>query len=380
MYDAIVVGARCAGSSTARLLAQRGQRVLMVDRAEFPSDTVSTHCITTGGVVMLKRWGLLDRVLATGVELLPDVTLTIGPDELVNPLPVPDGLGAVSPRRTVLDKLLVDAAAEEGVEVREGVTFRDLLWDGDRVVGVVAEDAAGERFEERAQVVIGADGARSAVAEAAGAEEYDARPSRGSGYYAYFSGMPMDRVELAFNGGCFAAVFPTNDGQACVVGVRDDAEFGSFRDDVDAGHAAAVAAANARLGECLHGARRESRFFAFRGVPGFFRRSWGPGWALVGDAGYYKDPVTGHGITDAFRDAELLADALASGLGGDRPLAEALAGYQEQRDSIAREVYEVTQDIAGLEWDDAGLLMLFMRFGAAVQAETDLLAARAAVA
>src|SRR5437870_5530862 len=174
MYDAIIVGSRCAGASTGRLLAQKGHRVLMVDRAHFPSDTVSTHCVTQGGTVQLRRWGLLDRVLATNVPWVPSFTLTIGPNELRDPLPVDDEMGTVSPRRTVLDKLLVDAAVEEGAELREGITVKDLLRDDGRVVGIEGHDEQGKRVEEQAASVIGADGTHAPVArmgEADGAAE-----------------------------------------------------------------------------------------------------------------------------------------------------------------------------------------------------------------
>ena len=374
MYDAIIVGSRCAGASTARLLAQKGRRVLMVDRAHFPSDTVSTHCVTIGGVIQLRRWGLLDRVLATNVPWVPAFTLTIGPNELRDPLPVDEDMGTVSPRRTVLDKLLVDAAIEEGAELREGITVKDLLRDDGRVVGIVGHDEQGNRVEEQAAIVIGADGTHSPVAKMVEADVYDERPGHGSGYYAYFSEIPADSVELAFNEGHFAGVFPTNDGQTCVFAGKSDDEFRDFKDDVDAAHADTVAVANKRLGGWMRDAKRESRFFAFRTIPGFFRKPYGPGWALVGDAGYHKDPVTGHGITDAFRDAELLANAVHAGLDG-APLDETLAAYQARRDELSRDVFETTQEIAALEWDDETLLPVFMRFGAAVMMEAEAIAA-----
>jgi flavin-dependent dehydrogenase len=195
VYDAIIVGSRCAGSSTARLLAEKGHRVLMVDHAHFPSDTVSTHCVTLGGVIQLRRWGLLDRVLATNVSFVPSFTLTIGPNEFHDPLPVEDGTGTVCPRRTVLDKLLVDAAVEAGTVLREGMTVTGLLRDEQGgVVGIVGREEDANAVEERAALVIGADGTQSFVAKAAGAEVYDQRPGHGSGYYAYSSGIPADRV------------------------------------------------------------------------------------------------------------------------------------------------------------------------------------------
>ena len=369
MYDAIVVGGRCAGSSTARLLAAKGHRVLVVDRAHFPSDTVSTHCVTMGGVAQLRRWGLLDRVLATNVPWVPAFTLTIGANELRDPLPLEERQGMVSPRRTVLDKLLLDAAAEAGAEIREGVTVKDLLREEGRVVGIAGHDEGGGTVEERAAIVIGADGTHSAIAKIVDAAVYDERPGQGSGYYAYFSDVPADAVELAFNDGHFAGVFPTNDEQTCIFAGKSDEQFGDYRDDVDDGHATTVGVANPRLGEWVRSATRQSRFFAFRAVPGFFRVPWGPGWALVGDAGYHKDPVTGHGITDAFRDAELLAGAVSDGLDG-ASMDAALAGYQARRDAMSRDVFETTQEIAALGWNEDDLLGIFLRFGAAITQET----------
>ena len=374
MHDAIVVGARCAGAATARLLAERGHSVVMVDRARFPSDTVSTHCVTVGGVTQLRRWNLLDRVLSTNVPWVPSVTLTIGPNEFKDPSGDPSLSGTVSPRRTVLDKLLIDAAVEAGAEMREGMTVRHILRENDRVVGISGRDEEGQEFEERATIVIGADGTHSTIAKLVGAASYDERPGRGSGYYAYFSDFPPDSVELAFNKGHFTGVFPTNDGQGCVFAGKDDEAFTDFKGDVDKIHADVVSTCNPRLGDSLRNAQRESRFFAFRTVPGFFRVPFGAGWALVGDAGYHKDPVTGHGITDAFRDAELLANAVHAGLDGE-PWQDALGHYRQRRDELSRGVFETTQEIAALGWTEDSLLEIFMRFGAAVQIEAEAIAA-----
>jgi flavin-dependent dehydrogenase len=370
MYDVIVVGARCAGSTTARLLAQQGRRVLIVDRAQFPSDTVSTHCITPGGVTQLRRWGLLDRVLATNVPKVYSFCLTIGPSEIRDPFGVSEEQVTVSPRRTVLDKLLLDAAAEAGAEVKEGVTVKDLQRQGDKVTGIVGHDDAGVTLDAEAKLVIGADGTHSFIAKTVGAEVYNERPTRGSGYYAYFTDFPMDAVELAFNEGNFAGIFPTNDGETCVFAGKDDSEFADMREDPDAGHQEIVATANPRLGEARAAATRQSRWFAFRTTPGFYRKPYGPGWALVGDAGLHKDPVTGHGITAAFRDAELLAGAVHDGLDGD-DLEGRLAGYQARRDELSAELYDTTQEIAALGWSDASLLDTFLRFGGAAMAEVE---------
>src|SRR5262249_44696247 len=136
-YDAIVVGARCAGSPTAMLLARRGWRVLLVDRATFPSDTVSTHLLHAPAIASLAQWGLLLRVVATGCPPINRYSFNFGPVTIAGtPRPVDGVATAYAPRRTVLDKILVDAAAEAGVEVREAFTVDHIVFDGDAVVGI----------------------------------------------------------------------------------------------------------------------------------------------------------------------------------------------------------------------------------------------------
>ena len=375
-YDVIVVGGRCAGSSTARLLAGKGLSVLIVDRATFPSDTVSTHCVTTVGCLQLQRWGLFDRILATNVEHVPDFTVTLNGMEMPNPIPLTDDMPrTVSPRRFVLDKLLLDAAAEAGAHVREGVTIKDLTRVDGRVNGVAGHDAEGEAFEARAGVVIGADGAASPVARMAGAEMYDERESKGSGFYSYFRDWPGQSVELAFGEAGAVGVFPTNDDLVCVFAGRRAEDFTSYKRDVEGTHRAIVRGVSERMGDWLDGCQREERFYGWSAVPGFFRVPYGPGWALVGDAGYHKDPVTGQGISDAFRDAELLAGAVADALGGARAWDDALSEYQVRRDGMSRDVYAATQDIAQFPEDGNVAMEAFMRFGIAMLAEATDVAA-----
>ena len=155
------------------------------------------------------------------------------------------------------------------------------------------------------------------------------------------------------------------------MGAAKDDDF--FADVTGAGDESIVATleqASPRLAEQMRGATRETRYFAFRAQPGMFRKAYGDGWALVGDAGIYKDPVTGHGITDAFVQAEMLADAVASGLGGGEPIATALAGFERRRDDFTREIYDITQEIASLAWTEESLLGIFMRFAATLEKET----------
>jgi 2-polyprenyl-6-methoxyphenol hydroxylase-like FAD-dependent oxidoreductase len=249
-YDAIVVGARCAGSPTAMLLAQKGYGVLVVDRATFPSDTISTHLVHPPGVAALRRWGLLDRVVATGCPPVHTYVFDFGAFELIGAPGTADEPVGYAPRRTVLDEILVDAAAESGAEVREAFTVDAVL------------------FEDR----------------------------------------------------------------------KRDIE-GNFLSVVDM---------VPEFAERVRGARREERFMGMA-VPGWFRRPYGPGWALVGDAGYNKDFITAQGISDAFRDAELCATALDAWLSGARPFDEAMADYQSTRDAHVLPMYGFTADLASLE-------------------------------
>src|SRR5919107_4123264 len=168
MYDAIIVGARCAGSSTAMLLGRLGYYVLLVDRATFPSDTISTHILWPHGAEILARWGVLQRLAATGLPpICRNMTFDVGPFALRGTIPdANDGMGGFCPRRTVLDSLLLGAAEESGVEVRESFTVDELLMAGDAVFGVRGHGKGGTAVEERARVVIGADGVHSFVARA----------------------------------------------------------------------------------------------------------------------------------------------------------------------------------------------------------------------
>jgi 2-polyprenyl-6-methoxyphenol hydroxylase-like FAD-dependent oxidoreductase len=350
MYDAIVVGARCAGSPTAMLLARKGYRVLLVDKAEFPSDTISTHIIWPHGCAILDRWGLYDRLAATRC---PPVALNMIFD--VGPLALKGGVidtnrgrGGFCPRRTVLDKLLVDAAVESGAEVREKFAVDCLLWDGDRVSGISGHREHGGRVDERAHVVIGADGAHSIVAKSVMAPEYDAIPALTTFFYSYYSGFDADDLEQYVRDSQGAACFPTHDGATLIAAVWPCSRFKEIRSDVER-HVSTVHASMPSVADRLLRARREEKWVGIAGVANYFRKPYGPGWALVGDAGYQKDPLTAQGIADAFIDAEQLADALDAGLSGRQSLDEALEGYQSRRDERVRPLYHFTCELAKLE-------------------------------
>jgi 2-polyprenyl-6-methoxyphenol hydroxylase-like FAD-dependent oxidoreductase len=347
-FDVIVVGARCAGSSTALLLARRGYRILLVDRAEFPSDTLSGHAIHPAGMASLQRWGLLDRIRSAGAPPMRVQNFDVGPFRLTGtPLPV-DGISDLyCIRRTVLDALLLEEAASAGVEVRLGFTVKDLLWDGDRVIGIRGRHH-GTEVTARATVVVGADGKHSAVARAVGAPTYRDVPSLTCNAYSYWNGTGIDELELYPRDGRFSVAVGTNDGLAIVNSAWPIAEAPAVRADVERCFFDALDAAG-DLGDRLRAGRREERFRFTTDLDNFFRRPWGPGWALVGDAGYHKDPLTAQGMTDAFRDAELLANAIDAGMCGSEPVLAALADYERTRNAVAGPMYDFTLRLACLE-------------------------------
>jgi 2-polyprenyl-6-methoxyphenol hydroxylase-like FAD-dependent oxidoreductase len=347
-YDAIVVGARCAGSPTAMLLARKGYKVLVVDRATFPSDTLSTHIVHPPGVAALQRWGLLDRLVATGCPPIDTYTFNFGPFTLSGSPGSADAPVAYCPRRTVLDKLLVDAASEAGAEVREGFTVKEIVTEDDRVIGIRGHGTGGQEVTERARVVIGADGRYSSIAEAVRPEQYHEAPQLLCGYYTYWSGLPMDgRFEVYIRPDRGFAAAPTHDDLTLVVAGWPYSEFEANKNDVEGNYLEMFDLAP-EFGDRIRAATREARF-AGTAVPNFFRRPFGPGWALVGDAGYNKDFITAQGIMDAFRDAELCATALDQSFSGARSFDDAMSEYQSTRDEHVLPMFEFTCQLATLE-------------------------------
>jgi len=350
MYDAIVVGARCAGAPTAMLLARQGHRVVLVDKATFPSDTISTHILWPHGAELMNRWGLLDRLGATGCPpIARHMIFDVGPFTLKGGVPGANASrGGYCPRRTILDKLLVDGAIEAGAELREGCKVEELIWDGNRVAGIRARSRTGATIEERARIVIGADGIHSLVARSVAAPEYDTRPPIATYFYSYYSGFEADDIEQHVRDYYGIGCFPTHDALTLIAGVWPSHKFEAVRADVE-GHIQAALASMPGVADRLRDARREERWIGTAGVANYFRRPYGPGWALVGDAGYDKDPLTAQGISDAFIDAEALATALHESWSGQRSIDEAMAGYQASRDRRAKPMYDFTCQLATLE-------------------------------
>jgi 2-polyprenyl-6-methoxyphenol hydroxylase-like FAD-dependent oxidoreductase len=333
MYDVIIVGARVAGASTAMLMARRGLKVLVVDRAQFPSDTLSTHQVQVPGVARLRRWGLLDAVVAAGTPPTRRVRFDTGTTVLEGRWPEFDGADALySPRRTILDALLVDAARAAGAEVRERCKVDEVLFEDGRVCGIRAG-----AVREKARLVVGADGRHSLVAKAVHPAAYHEIPPRSVAYYTYWAGVPGDAGRMYMRGDRMIGAWPTNDGLVMTYVAAPAADFSAFRADPE-GSLLEALDRTGDLGEQVRAGERAERIFGTADLPNRFHVPCGPGWALAGDAGLLMDPITGQGITQAFRDAELLADAVAAGT----PLEE----YQRARDADARPIYDMTVDLA----------------------------------
>jgi flavin-dependent dehydrogenase len=336
MYDVIVIGARVAGASTGMLLARKGLDVLVVDRAAFPSDTLSTHQVQLPGVARLRRWGLLDALEAAGTPAARRVRYDAGEVVLGGRFPSVDGIdGLYSPRRRLLDSVLVDAARAAGAEVRERFAVDELLLEDGRVCGV-----RSGAVRERARLVVGADGRHSAVAKAVEAPAYHVREPMTVGYYTYWAGLPLRGGELYARPEArrLVGAWPTNDGLTITYVAAPRDELATFRRDPEGALLASLDVAG-DLGERARAGERADRVFGSADLQNRFRVPHGPGWALVGDAGLLMDPVTGQGISDAFRDAELLADAIAGGT---------LDGYRTARDRAALPMYELTMDVAAI--------------------------------
>jgi 2-polyprenyl-6-methoxyphenol hydroxylase-like FAD-dependent oxidoreductase len=371
-WDVIVVGARVAGTATAMLLARAGLRVLCIDRSQYGSDTISTHALMRGGVLQLHRWGLLAGVAAAGT---PPVRCTVfwydGDPVRVTTKPSAGVHALYAPRRTVIDALLVDGAERAGAVIEFGTAITRLHWVDGVVAGVVVRDRwrAGEHTIS-APLVIGADGRNSLVAREVNAVPA-ARGAHAAAYlYGYWTGLPTDGYEWFYRPGVAAGAIPTNAGRTCVF-------VGGHANRLDplvrAGSAHTAfgrLAADAGVGPRLAAAEPAERIRYVRGLPGgYLRPAYGPGWALVGDAGHWADPLSTHGMTAALRDAGLLADALTAGSG--RPAA--LATFQRTRDRLSRPILQISDEMAGFAWDLSRLRVLLRQLSSAMTDEVETL-------
>jgi 2-polyprenyl-6-methoxyphenol hydroxylase-like FAD-dependent oxidoreductase len=374
-WDAVVVGARVAGAATSMLLARAGLRVLCVDRARPGADTVSTHALMRAGVLQLARWGLLDALRDAGTPPVRRVFFHYGDEEVAVSLRPGAGVDALyAPRRTLLDPLLAAAAREAGAVVRHGSTVTGLLRGPDgRVTGVVVRDRDGSERPEPAPLVIGADGRSSLVAGAVAAPLRYAGREASEVLYAYWADLPVDGYTWCYAPGVSSGAIPTNDGLTCVfVGGRPEI----VRSVVTAeGPATAMRllADRGPLGASMARARRVGNVRHVRGAPAHLRVPHGPGWALVGDAGYWKDPLSTHGMTAALRDAELLARALLDAPRPGPAQDAALRGFGRLRDELSLPMLDVVERVAAHDWDLPTIRGLLRELGAAMTDEVDLL-------
>lgn len=369
-FDAVVVGARCAGAATALLLARAGARVLLVDKGAYGTDTVSTHALMRGAVLQLRRWGVLPSIVAAETPPVRSTTFSYGDTHVTVPIEPRYGVSALyAPRRTLLDRKLVNAAAASGAEIRYGVRVDDVIIDrGGRVRGITAlVGGTLRRFE--ADIVVGADGLHSTIARRVGAATtIEGRHSAGC-LYSYWRALPMDNYHWRFRPNAITGAIPTNDGATCVfVSVPAARLRNEVQGDSLSAYRRLIREVSSDLDAQLDTATRVEPVRGFGGQPGFMKKSVGPGWALVGDAGYFKDPLTAHGITDALRDAELLACAILQGT------PAALADYERTRDNLSRRLLELTDEIASFAWTDEQLQSLHRAFSAEMAREVRALA------
>jgi 2-polyprenyl-6-methoxyphenol hydroxylase-like FAD-dependent oxidoreductase len=347
MWDVIVVGARTAGAPLAMLLARAGLRVLLTDRAAFPSDTLSTHQMQIPAAARLARWGLLDSIAAV-TPATTRIRLDASGAVVAGRCPSYGGISAMySPRRTLLDAMLVDAARAAGAEVWDKFTVKELRWTSGSVTGVRGRERGGQPVTETARLVVGADGKHSFVADAVASSRYRKRPMATFASYSYWADVPMTSGELYQRAERAAAAFPTNEGLTMVYVAAPIREFPSLRRNVE-GHFMRTVDTCGDLGERLRAGARVERIRTTPDLPNWLRIPSGPGWALAGDAALVMDPVTAHGMSNAFADADLLAAAITASFSGRVSLTEALAQYRRNRDRRSVAMYDFTVSLAAL--------------------------------
>lgn len=341
-YDVLIVGGRAAGGSLALLLARQGRRVLVADRDEFPSDTMSTHFMSLGAVGALNRLGMLNDILAAGFRRITRHRTWM--DECCFEGPAgPPGTFSLSPRRIVLDSVLIDHATKAGAHFDQRTRAERLLQEGGQVFGAILQMAGGERREVRARVVVGADGKSSKVAAWVGAQEYDAVPALRPAFYGYFHGIeprPEATLELFFGGDQIGFLFPMRAGEDCIAIEFQPEDF----EEIRTGHAAAFEARVRKLPDMarrMQNAKLEGKMIGVKGIDNHFRKPYGAGWALTGDAGYLKDPSTGTGIGDAMEQSFMLADALGAYFDG-ADWEATMSAFQQKRDQMMKPMYDAT--------------------------------------
>ncbi|MFJ4650542.1 FAD-dependent oxidoreductase [Nocardia sp. NPDC088792] len=350
MYDVIVAGARCAGAPAAMLFARLGFRVLLLERGRLSSDTLSTLYIHQPGVALLDRWGLRERLAATGCPPITSAVHQVGEVRLAGWGAPVAGVGvAYAPRRTVLDPLLAAAAVAAGAEYRQGCAVTGLLTENGRVTGV---RFGPDGTVARARLVIGADGMRSTTATLAGAPITLERPRMTCVYYGFWRGVPAAGFEAYGAPRRWVGCAPTHAGHTLIGAYFPQEEFPLIRGRAGQAYLEAIAATAPGLHRRMASGRLEGRLYGHGAQRNFFRQPGGPGWVLLGDAAHHKDSISADGITDAFRQAQLLADILGplgpDGLADPASLDAAVHTYAAAQQALLLPRFRVTMTNAGL--------------------------------
>lgn len=373
MFDAIVVGARCAGSPLSALLARKGHKVLLLDKSVFPQEYVlSNHTIWTGGIEFLHKWGLLDKIKKANTPAIVNWRVDFG-GLVLNGTPSPAGEvnASYAPRRAMLDKLLVDNAVDAGAELREGFSVEELVFDGNTVVGIRGRERDGKFVAEKARIVIGADGTNSIVARSVNAEEYNCKDPIAMTYWAYWSGVPKDDVDLEFylRLGRTVYVVPTND-DLTLIGVNWGAnELDEINKDREGNYHKVLKELTPGVAERMSQGKRESAFVG-GARPNYFRKPFGPGWALVGDASSGYEPYVAQGIANSFRQAEYLAEDLDRVFSNGNSPVGTLEGYEKRRNDFELPYYDLACQFAAQAAPPDEMLQLLGAVSAS-QAATD---------
>jgi 2-polyprenyl-6-methoxyphenol hydroxylase-like FAD-dependent oxidoreductase len=356
-FDAVIVGARCAGSATALHLARHGWSVLVVDEATTVGEGTATYPLLRAGVLQLSRWGVLDRVYAAGTPPVTRSTYHLAGEDLAITVRPAAGVDAFcAPQRSVLETVLLVAAEAAGAEVRLGTRAVTVHRDRGRATGLEAVDRTGRRTSVGARIVIGADGRHSTVAAAVGAPLERVARASSEITYGYAAGVPLDGYRWWFRDRRTAGAIPTSGGETCVFTAGPAGGRRAGRpEDVLIGGLERTAPELAELIGPVRGARTAA------GSPGHLRRPWGPGWALVGSAGYREDPITAHGASEALRDGELLGRAVVAGAGVAPWQDEALHAFHAERDRLSMPLFDVAEELARHEWNDDTIRELLLR-------------------
>lgn len=348
------------------LLARAGVDVLVVDRAGYGSETLSSHALMRNAVDQLARWGLLDKVAAT----TPPINRTVfdfAGERVVVPSAKTGDSPLYAPRRTVLDPILVDAARDAGAEFRFHTRVTELIRDTTgRVRGVVTEDEVGRRNPVGATLVVGADGLRSFVARNVDAPTTRSGHHALASLYAYVrqAELPIDDYWFAYGDRLVGGSIPTNDDQHVIFASMSLADFQLVRLDPQMALIRSLGRVSRSLGDGARAGTIVGAFRSFPGCRGRFLKPHGRGWALVGDAGFFKDPAAAHGLSDALRDAELLSAAI---------LTSNLDDYERVRDTLSMPLFEHIDRLASLDWQPHESAKLLAEMGRAMAAETDAL-------